>query len=133
MKRRYERPSAYIEEFTPNEYVAACGDKGTTYKFKCTAGEGIKGDLTDEAGSINYTYGKRSYYQACNAVHEASSDDTFVKGRYYPNNGNDKFNGSFQYVYLWFEPRGKDFWGQEKYSIHATTDLNKDNWETAKS
>ena len=23
MKRRYERPSAYIEEFTPNEYVAA--------------------------------------------------------------------------------------------------------------
>lgn len=21
MKRRYERPSAYIEEFTPNEYV----------------------------------------------------------------------------------------------------------------
>ena len=29
MKRRYERPSAYIEEFTPNEYVAACGDSGT--------------------------------------------------------------------------------------------------------
>ena len=27
MKRRYERPSAYIEEFTPNEYVAACGDQ----------------------------------------------------------------------------------------------------------
>ena len=37
MKRRYERPSAYIEEFTPNEYVAACGDRGTIYKFKCTA------------------------------------------------------------------------------------------------
>jgi len=32
MKRRYERPSAYIEEFTPNEYVAACGDSGTIYK-----------------------------------------------------------------------------------------------------
>ena len=31
MKRRYERPSAYIEEFTPNEYVAACGDSGTVY------------------------------------------------------------------------------------------------------
>ena len=28
MKRRYERPSAYIEEFTPNEYVAACGGHG---------------------------------------------------------------------------------------------------------
>ena len=38
MKRRYERPSAYIEEFTPNEYVAACGDSGKVYNFKCNAG-----------------------------------------------------------------------------------------------
>ena len=41
MKRRYERPSAYIEEFTPNEYVAACGDHGKVYKFECNAGEKI--------------------------------------------------------------------------------------------
>ena len=40
MKRRYERPNAYIEEFTPNEYVAACGDKNKVYKFECTAPEG---------------------------------------------------------------------------------------------
>jgi len=38
MKKRYERPSAYIEEFTPNEYVAACGDEGKVYKFECNAG-----------------------------------------------------------------------------------------------
>lgn len=37
MKRRYERPSAYIEEFTPNEYVAACGDNNEVYKFECDA------------------------------------------------------------------------------------------------
>ena len=37
MKRRYERPSAYIEEFTPNEYVAACGDRNKVYKFECNA------------------------------------------------------------------------------------------------
>ena len=42
MKRRYERPSAYIEEFTPNEYVAACGDSGTVYMFRCDAGGGRK-------------------------------------------------------------------------------------------
>lgn len=41
MKRRYERPNAYIEEFTPNEYVAACGDHGKVYKFECNAGEKI--------------------------------------------------------------------------------------------
>ena len=38
MRRRYERPSAYIEEFTPNEYVAACGDSGKVYNFQCNAG-----------------------------------------------------------------------------------------------
>lgn len=38
MKRRYERPSAYIEEFTPNEYVAACGENGKVYNFQCNAG-----------------------------------------------------------------------------------------------
>lgn len=48
MKRRYERPSAYIEEFTPNEYVAACGDSGTIYKFKCTAGGGERGGVYKE-------------------------------------------------------------------------------------
>ena len=45
MKRRYERPSAYIEEFTPNEYVAACGDSGTVYMFRCDAGGGYSGGL----------------------------------------------------------------------------------------
>lgn len=39
MKKRYERPSAYIEEFTPNEYVAACGDNNKVYKFECDAQE----------------------------------------------------------------------------------------------
>ena len=39
MKRRYERPSAYIEEFTPNEYVAAC-ESGMVYKFECNAPAG---------------------------------------------------------------------------------------------
>ena len=45
MKRRYERPSAYIEEFTPNEYVAACGDSGTVYMFRCDAGGGYSGTV----------------------------------------------------------------------------------------
>ena len=34
MKRRYERPCAYIEEFTQNEYVAASGDSGAVYMFR---------------------------------------------------------------------------------------------------
>lgn len=45
MKKRYKRPSAYIEEFTPNEYVAACGDSGKVYKFRCDAGGGYHGNV----------------------------------------------------------------------------------------
>ena len=133
MKRRYERPSAYIEEFTPNEYVAACRDSGTIYKFQCTAGGGKKGDLTDATGRTNYTEGRRSYYYACNAEHSASSSDTFVRGRYYPNGGNDNLRGKYQEVYIWFEPVSKDWWGNTEYDIHATTNLDMSTWETAKS
>lgn len=141
-KRRYERPSAYIEEFTPNEYVAACGEGGTIYKFQCTAGGGKNGDLTDITGTINYTDGGRhkelgtkkyTSYHACNAEHSASSSDTFVRGRYYPNGGYDNLKGKYEEVYIWFEPVSKDWWGNKGYDIHATTNLNPETWETAKS
>ena len=142
MRRRYERPSAYIEEFTPNEYVAACGDSGTVYKFKCTAGGGADGDLTNATGTVNYTdngfhdeLGTKRYgsYHACNAEHSASSSDTFVRGRYYPNGGNDQLRGRYQEVYIWFEPISRDWWGRKGYDIHATTNLDMKTWETAKS
>lgn len=37
MKRAYVRPTMVGERFVANEYVAACGDKGTVYKFNCDA------------------------------------------------------------------------------------------------
>lgn len=142
MKKRYERPSAYIEEFTPNEYVAACGESGTIYKFQCTAGGGKKGDLTDVTGTINYTDGGRhkelgtkryTSYHACNAEHSASSSDTFVRGRYYHNGGDDNLRGKYEDVYIWFEPLGEDWFGNKRYDIHATTNLSMDTWGRAKS
>ena len=57
MKKRYERPSAYIEEFTPNEYVAACGDENKVYMFTCG-------------------------YHACGITHEAKTTDQFLDGYY---------------------------------------------------
>ena len=89
MKRRYERPSAYIEEFTPNEYVAACGDRGTIYKFKCTAGGGERGGVYKETngqaglqigrdGDSRISNGETSYH-ACGETHEASVTDDFIR------------------------------------------------------
>lgn len=40
MKRAYVRPTMVGERFVANEYVAACGDKGTVYKFNCDATRG---------------------------------------------------------------------------------------------
>lgn len=93
MKRRYERPSAYIEEFTPNEYVAACGDSGTIYKFTCTAGGGERGGVYKETngqaglqigrdGDSRISNGETSYH-ACGETHEASVTDDFIQNCYY--------------------------------------------------
>ena len=85
MKRRYERPSAYIEEFTPNEYVAACGDHGKVYKFECNAGEKNK-----QYNVYYFNNGQKkyltkgglfgSYYHPCKATHEAEEDTGFISG-----------------------------------------------------
>ena len=37
MKKKWIEPQILVQEFVPNEYVAACGDKNKVYKFKCDA------------------------------------------------------------------------------------------------
>ena len=51
MKKRWEEPKIMVQKFMPNEYVAACGDSGTVYKFECTAGD-------DSGGYSVYLNGK---------------------------------------------------------------------------
>ena len=33
-KMTWTRPVAAVEQFMPNEYIAACGDNNIVYKFK---------------------------------------------------------------------------------------------------
>ena len=120
MKKRYERPSAYIEEFTPNEYVAACGDKNKVYKFECNAPEGKlyyypngRGDRATKLGS----------YHPCQAKHEASADDDFYDG-FVDYNRNRKEDVG-EAVKVWT--------GRWHNNGHATTKLNMKEWETSKS
>ena len=44
-KRVWENPLTMVQQFVPNEYVAACGDSGTTYLFTCDAGGGRIGSV----------------------------------------------------------------------------------------
>ena len=138
MKRRYERPSAYIEEFTPNEYVAACGDSGKVYNFQCNAGsynhygkvylETNKKAGLQTQGGMEWVNGKPKFYSAdkhltnsyhaCDTTHKANSKDGFYDGYYL--RGDSLLN-----VIVW---RGED-----GNNVHCTTNLDINSWETAKS
>lgn len=58
-----KQPLTVVQKFAPNEYVAACGDHGVTYKFECNAGGGIPGSVYQETNGIDglQTHGGRGY------------------------------------------------------------------------
>ena len=128
MKKTWEEPRILVQQFMPNEYVAACGDKNKVYNFKCDAGDGAPGkvykdsnnngrlDLRDEAltGHILETY------HACGKTHSAPTDDEFIEGFYLPDSNP-------------FEATKVIIWTDGGTDVHCTTNLNKDSWETEKS
>lgn len=126
MKRRYERPSAYIEEFTPNEYVAACGDENKVYKFTCDAGGGHSGSVwleTNGKPGLQRWDGKNSDtylsgYHACGITHEAKTTDDFLDG---------------YYVQDFKVQEVKVRRGSKGDNTHCTTNLDMNTWQTAKS
>ena len=136
MKKAYVKPSMESEAFVPNTYVAACGDSGTTYKFKCDAGGGVSGSVYVESNGVeglqtrssgswwggDYVAADRSLggYHACGTTHEADSDDEFLNGYYVPYWSDDVIK-----VIIWRGPYNKN--------VHCTTNLDKNSWETAKS
>lgn len=127
MKRAYVRPTMVGERFVANEYVAACGDSGTVYKFKCDAGGGKSGNVYLETnrkpgfqegflgiGGNRYLSG----YHACGITHDADTSDDFLDG-YYVRNGN------VTQVKVWRGEKGDN--------THCTENINMNTWETAKS
>ena len=122
MERKvWRRPLTEVQKFEANEYVAACGDGGVVYKFKCDAGDGVYGSVYEETNGIpglqtgwkgdrelagysdSWLLGESGFY-ACNKTHDADSSNEFVAG-YYCAKGNTK--NPIQ-VIVWKEPRG---WG----------------------
>ncbi len=137
-KNVWVQPRTVVQQFVANEYVSACGDSGTVYKFTCDAGGGASGDVYLETNGKeglqtsgyweggwpwdggHWVYGDDylSGYHACGTTHEASSTDAFRNG-YYVRNDN------ITPVIVWRGPHNDN--------THCTTNLNMDNWETLKS
>lgn len=128
--KEWRRPRTEVQKFEANEYVAACGDSGVVYKFKCDAGGGKSGTVYLETngrpGLQTGWGGDRSLggYHACGITHEAESDDEFLKGYYVTSNG--WWGGSTTTeVIVWRGPHNDN--------VHCTTNLDMNSWETAKS
>ncbi len=127
MKKTWNEPKILVQQFVPNEYVAACGDSGTVYKFKCDAGGGAEGDVFTKDGR-NLTrddWWGTNYYHACGTTHEAESTDEFIEGYFYANGGNDNTRG--------YTPVPVIIWTEGGTDVHCTTNLDMSTWETAKS
>lgn len=127
--RVWERPQMLVQKFEPNEYVAACGESGTTYKFTCDAGGGVSGSVyleTNGKEGLQTGWGGDRYlsgYHACGTTHEAESTDDFLDGYYVTGSwfGETKVTP----VIVWRGPHNDN--------THCTTNLDMDSWETAKS
>ena len=128
-KRVWKQPMTMVQKFEANEYVAACGDSGVVYKFKCDAGGGRPGTVyleTNGREGLQTGWGGDRYlsgYYACGTTHEADSDDEFLDGYYVTQDwwGRDEVTK----VIVWRGPYNNN--------THCTTNLDQDSWETAKS
>ena len=127
--REYVKPMMDSEVFVANEYFSACGDSGTTYLFKCDAGQ------TWLTGSTVYTNGPDGImntdddvylgsYHKCGKTHYASKTDEFIEG-YLRKNFIGFPLGKRQEVIIWR--------GENGDNVHCTTNLDINEWETAKS
>lgn len=130
-KNVWVQPQTVVQQFVANEYVAACGDSGTIYKFECNAPEGTLYYYPNSDGNIDGIgsgYAKKlGGYEPCNDKHEAADTGDFYDGfvDYNKNKSYDDGEG----VIVWLE---RDWWGYID-NYHATANLNMHNWETLKS
>ena len=133
MRLRYEKPEINFDEFEANEYIAACGDSGYEYLFECNANSG---GLFNSGGSVyvdsneNGRWDKPTWdgngddrlgsYYPCHEKHKTKDGEVFLDGFLVADMGTKRTK-----VKIWRGEDGKN--------IHCTTNLNIDEWETAKS
>ncbi len=150
-KKIYRKPTMQLEEFIPNECVAACGDSGTVYfPFICDAP--ITGNYHDSDGDWDDVYwwsdsnfnplnprtknrkledyigrnaSRLGQYHPCGASHTVSNRSTFYYG--FIDRDNDGKYTEGEGVVIW---RGDNYWFP---NIHCSQQLKHEDWETPKS
>ena len=128
MKKTWEEPRILVQQFMPNEYVAACGTSGVVYNFECNAGEeDTKYAVKDATGTVAktsgwYMNGKDDWYEPCGEIHQAESDSGFLTG-FHLDDPKTKKDENIKVI----------IWTQDNTDVHCTTQLDMNKWTTAKS
>ena len=123
MKKAFAMPKIVVEQFVPNEYVSACGDtEYGKYKCICDASAGTLYNYDSQNNAI-----KLGNYHTCGNAHEADLSSEFPEGFVDYNRNRQEDEG--EHVIVWIERYSS---GQFK-DAHATTNINRDSWETTKS
>lgn len=133
--KSYKKPVLNVERFTPNEFVAACGDSGVNYLFECDAPAGTLYYYPNSDGNIDGTYEgwrpaeRMGSYHPCGATHNAPTTDDFYDG--FVDRNRNGHQDPDEGVIVW---RSLE-WGIFDYywSGHATNNLDMDSWQTDKS
>jgi hypothetical protein len=122
-KRAYIKPVLESETFVPQNYIAACGDtEYGKYLFTCDA-PGGKLYYYNDRGKAQYI----GNYTPCSEKHQASMASEFPDG-FIDYNRNEREDDG-EAVVVWIE---RGWWGSIS-NAHATTNLNRESWETVKS
>ena len=135
MKKRWEEPRILVQKFMPNEYVAACGDSGTVYKFECNAGDSLGGYSVYLNGDDGVAHTRddifwcggngairgNKIYTRCGETHSAKDN-------------NDFFPGYIQRrVFVWTTEEDVIVWTANGTNTHCTKNLDMASWATEKS
>lgn len=126
MKKTWEEPRILVQQFMPNEYVAACGDENKVYKFKCDAptewGIGLVFEESNGKDGLQYGDKFRGVYHPCGEEHDAPVTDDFLQG-YYVHDLESVRNATR--IIIWT--------GLNDDNTHCTRNLVMDSWDTEKS
>lgn len=112
-KKAYVKPEMHVEEFTPNEYIAACETTPgyTTYLFECTAGNSnSRYYVYDESGNTlcpNRSLGN-GYFRPCDATHEVKVPDGGSLSDYFKSGTieSTSYGGHGGTIDVWIWPEG---------------------------
>ena len=129
MKKTWEEPKIMVQKFVANEYVAACGDSGVVYNFECNAGEpNTPYAVKDANGKVARISGKKMdgvlhFYHPCGETHQAESDSVFRTGFHLDDPKTQVYDEHIKVV----------IWTDHDTNVHCTTQLDMNQWTTAKS